>query len=177
MLIERIWAMPFKWTFVIRPIKKLLKEEIQGGLWADPFCGRYSPAQIKNDLNPEMTSAKTSDSADFIYHMDALEFLKLHKDESFDGVLFDPPYSITQAAQCYKSFGKEKLKVSVSSMQYWASVKNEIARIIKPGGKAICFGWTSMGLGINRGFEIIRILLVPHGGSKNDTICTVEIKK
>lgn len=29
---------------------------------------------------------------------------------------------------------------------------------------------------INRGFEMIEILLVPHGGSKNDTICTVEKK-
>ncbi len=44
------------------------------------------------------------------------------------------------------------------------------------GGKAICFGWSSMGLGKNRGFEMKRILLVPHGGSKNDTIVTVETK-
>ena len=51
-----------------------------------------------------------------------------------------------------------------------------MARILKPGGKAICFGWNSMGLGKNRGFEMTRILLVPHGGSKNDTICTVEVK-
>ena len=61
-------------------------------------------------------------------------------------------------------------------MKYWADCKNEIARIIKPGGKAICFGWNSMGLGKNRGFKMERILLVPYGGSKNDTIVTVEKK-
>ena len=61
-------------------------------------------------------------------------------------------------------------------MKYWSDCKNEIARILKPGGKAICFGWSSMGIGKNRGFEMKRILLVPHGGSRNDTICTVEIK-
>ena len=33
-----------------------------------------------------------------------------------------------------------------------------------------------MGLGENRGFTMMRILLVPHGGSKNDTIVTVEQK-
>ena len=33
-----------------------------------------------------------------------------------------------------------------------------------------------MGIGKNRGFEMIEILLVPHGGSKNDTIVTVEQK-
>ena len=54
--------------------------------------------------------------------------------------------------------------------------QDEIARIIKPKGIAICFGWNSMGLGKNRGFKMIEILLVPHGGSKNDTIVTVELK-
>ncbi len=34
----------------------------------------------------------------------------------------------------------------------------------------------SMGMGKNRGFEIQRILLVPHGGNHNDTIVTVEKK-
>jgi hypothetical protein len=33
-----------------------------------------------------------------------------------------------------------------------------------------------MGMGKNRGFKIKRILLVPHGGAKNDTIVTVEVK-
>jgi hypothetical protein len=33
-----------------------------------------------------------------------------------------------------------------------------------------------MGMGKNRFFEIIEILLVPHGGHKNDTIVTVERK-
>jgi hypothetical protein len=33
-----------------------------------------------------------------------------------------------------------------------------------------------MGLGKSRGFKMERLLLVPHGGDHNDTICTVEIK-
>lgn len=171
MRIERIWAMPNKWTFTIKPIKELLEEEMEGvyteQAYIDPFCGKHSPAKIKNDLNPE-------NEAD--YHLDALAFLKTFPDNLVDGVLFDPPYSITQATQCYKEYGKEKLTISVSNMGYWAAIKDEMARVIRPGGKAICFGWSSMGLGINRGFVMTRILLVPHGGSKNDTICTVEIK-
>jgi hypothetical protein len=70
----------------------------------------------------------------------------------------------------------ELLNTKPTSMKYWADCKGEISRILKSGGKAICFGWTSMGLGKGRGFEMQRILLVPHGGSKNDTIVTVEIK-
>lgn len=29
----------------------------------------------------------------------------------------------------------------------------------------------------NRGFEMLEVLLVPYGGSKNDTIVTVEAKR
>lgn len=157
--ISRVWAMPNKWTFTIKPIKELLKSEVNGGIWIDPFAGKNSPADKRNDLDP---------TANVEYHLDALEFLKQQSDKSSDGVLYDPPYSITQA----RMYGKKEF----SSMKYWAECKNEIARIVKPNGKVICFGWSSMGLGKNRGFEMTRILLVPHGGSKNDTICTVETK-
>ena len=166
MRIERIWAMPNKWTFTIKPIKEFLAEYVKEGLWCDPFAGENSPAQVKNDLSGLVQ-----------FKMDALKFLKTRGNNTFHGVLFDPPYSITQAKQCYEGRGMDKLKVKPTSMQYWGNVKTEIARIIKPGGIAICFGWTSMGIGKNRGFEMRHILLVPHGGSKNDTIVTVEIKR
>lgn len=165
MKIHRIWAMPNKWTFTIKPIRELLQREVNGGLWCDPFAGENSPAQVKNDLHGKCE-----------FCMDALEFLKTRKDEEFDGVLFDPPYSISQAKECYEGRGMDKLDIKPTSMQYWGDVKSEIARILKTNGKAICFGWTSMGIGKNRGFEMGEILLVPHGGSKNDTICTVETK-
>ena len=150
--------MPNKWTFTIKPIKELLDKEVSGD-WIDPFCGLHSPARVRNDINSDILAD---------YHEDALTFLEGFESESFDGVLYDPPYSITQARQ----YGKKEF----ASMKYWADCKNEMARIIKPGGKVICFGWNSMGLGKNRGFKMTRILLVPHGGSKNDTIVTVEQK-
>jgi hypothetical protein len=165
--IDRIWAMPNRWTFIIKPIKDLLNDEVNGGLWCDPFTGKNSPAQITNDLDESMPATN---------HGDALLFLKSQPSNKFDGVLFDPPYSISQAKECYNGHGMELLDTKPTSMKYWADCKNEMSRILKPGGKVICFGWSSMGLGKNRGFEMMRILLVPHGGSKNDTIVTVELK-
>ena len=161
MRIDRIWNMPSKWTFTIKPIRELLKEELNG-LIADPFAGLNSPAHEQNDIEEDVGNPDTD-------HKDALTWLRGKKMERYDTVLYDPPYSITQARQ----YGKKEF----ASMKYWAECKNEIARIIKPGGKAICFGWSSMGIGKGRGFEMVRILLVPHGGSKNDTIVTVENKK
>ncbi len=156
MKIDRIWAMPNRWTFEIKPIRELLNEEAGVGKWIDPFAGKngHRYASSVNDI--EMGGN------------DALTYLKGIKTASHEGGLYDPPYSITQARQ----YGKTEF----SSMKYWADCKNEMARIVKSGGKAICFGWSSMGLGKSRGFEMTRILLVPHGGSKNDTIVTVEIK-
>lgn len=162
MKIERIWAMPNKWTFTIKPIAELIRDEVPDfgvEIWVDPFSGKNSPAHYRNDLSSDSRAE---------FHEDALLWLRNMPDAYCDGVLYDPPYSITQA----RMYGKKEF----SSMKYWADVKNEMARILKPGGKAICFGWSSMGLGKNRGFEMQRILLVPHGGSKNDTIVTVEVK-
>ena len=76
----------------------------------------------------------------------------------------------------YKSYGKEKLEVNVANMQYWSKCKDNIARILKQGGVCLSFGWNSNGLEKNRGFKMTDILLVAHGGSKNDTICCREVK-
>lgn len=171
MRIERIWSMPNKWTFTIKPIKELLQEEMGAGMfvegvWCDPFAGENSPAQVTNDIHPERKAS---------FHMDALAFLKLQKDESFDGVLFDPPYSNRQISEHYREVGIKATALDTSG-RWSASLKNEIVRITKKGGKVICFGWNSMGIGKTRGFEMQRILLVPHGGHKNDTLVTVEVK-
>ena len=168
MITERVWAMPNSKTFTIKPIKELLKEEInEGEIWIDAFANESKVTTITNDLNPNY---------DTDYHMDALEFFKMFGDNSVDGVLYDPPYSLRQVVECYKSIGTEVTQETTQSS--WRSKHiDEIKRILKPGGKAICFGWNSSGVGKVRGFELSRILLVPHGGSHNDTICTVEIKK
>ncbi len=167
MKIERKWAMPNKWTFTIKPIKELLCEEVTQGIWIDPFAGKNSPANITNDLNVEMPTN---------FHLDAIQFLKQQPTNSVDGALLDPPYSLRQVSEHYKQAGI-KITGWHTSMAWGSKIKDEVARILKPGGKVICFGWNSMGLGINRGFEMQRILLVPHGGSKNDTLVTVEVKK
>ena len=140
---------------------------MKGGVIVDPFANECLYGTITNDLNPEF-------STDF--HMDALAFLKTIGDEQADLVLYDPPYSITQAAQLYKSYGKEKLEINVSNMKYWAECKNEIARITKPEGGVITCGWNTNGIGKGRGFKIKEILIVAHGGSKNDTLCVYEKK-
>lgn len=168
--IERIWAMPNSETFSIPPIRDLLAKELISGIWLDPFARNSDLTNlmvrvITNDLNLDF---KTD------YHMDAVEFLKAFDDRYADGILFDPPYSPRQIKEMYQGIGLENYK---TKMNFWSDIKNQIARVCKNGGKVISFGWSSMGMGKSREFELNRILLVPHGGNKNDTICTVETKQ
>ena len=165
--IERIWSMPNKNTFEISPIKSLLAEEVDlSKVWIDPFANRNKIAKITNDLSNEF---------DTDYHMDAIDFLKMFENNSVDGVLYDPPYSPRQVSECYNNVGYN-VTWDTTKASFWGNHKREISRIVKIGGKVITFGWNSGGIGYKYGFEIQRILLVPHGGWHNDTICTVEIK-
>lgn len=164
--ISRIWAMPNKNTFDIKPIKDLIMEEKTEGLWIDPFANKNKIANITNDLNTEY---------DTDYHMDALDFLKMFDDSSVDGVLYDPPYSPRQVSECYNDVGYN-VTWDTTKASFWGNHKREISRILKSGGKVITFGWNSGGIGKKYGMAIKKILLVPHGGWHNDTICTVETK-
>lgn len=167
MIFNRIWAMPNSRTFSIKPIKDLLERIVKyDEKWVDAFANESKVANITNDLNPDYSTD---------YHMDALDFFKLFEDNSIDGVLYDPPYSLRQVSECYKNVG---IPVTMETTQSsWRSKHlDEIKRILKPNGKVICFGWNSSGVGKVRGFELEEVLLVPHGGSHNDTIVTVERK-
>lgn len=163
--ITRVWAMPNHETFKIHPIKALLKKYEAGLNWLDPFAGANSPAEYTNDHNPAMPTK---------HHMEALEFAKKIRGK-YLGVLFDPPYSFRQISEHYKFLGM-KAKQWQTSMSFYEKVKSALCEKIKKDGIAISFGWNSNGFGKARGFEIVEIMMVAHGGSKNDTICVVEKK-
>lgn len=147
MLIERYWSMPNHQTFKIKCIKKLLDEEL-GPTFLDPFP--------------------------YPYNGDALEYLQSLSNATITRLAFDPPYSLRQLKEVYHNIG---LALSQRETQnYWSDLRNEISRIMKPGGRVVSFGWNSIGIGKTRGFDIKRIMLVCHGGHHNDTICTVEEK-
>ena len=168
MKINREWAMPNKNTFSIKPIGQLIQNYIGPGLIIiDPFANNSKLANVTNDLDEQF---------DTNYHLDALDFFKLFKDSSVDLVLYDPPYSPRQVSESYKKLGRA-VNMETTQSSYWSKQKDEIARILKPNGICISCGWNTNGVGKNRGFEIVEILLVAHGGNHNDTIVTVERKQ
>lgn len=163
MKIKRAWAMPNHNTFDIKTIREWIgKVPIVS---VDPFARNSDLAGLTNDINFECTA---------IYNKDALTFLNGIPSNFAECVLYDPPYSLRQLKECYDGIGKAMTQRE--SQHFFSDVKNEIARITKVGGTVLSFGWNTVGMGKNRGFEIQDILLVCHGGMHNDTICVREIK-
>lgn len=160
MKISRVWAMPNKWTFKIKPIRELLERYEVGKSWVDPFAGQHSPAEITNDHRPEANSK---------YHMDAVEFADAI-DYGYLGCLFDPPYSIHEVKRHYDSLNRKYDFASDPTCSF-KKVRDLIAPKVE---RVIYFGWNTNAFGKKRGFEIEEVLIVAHGGNRNDTLVTVE---
>lgn len=168
MNISRVWAGPNSDTFDIPPIagfvrKYLLLAETS----IDPFARNKQWATYTNDLNPK-TSAQS--------HMDAEEFLKklAAQNVKADLVIFDPPYSPRQIAECYAGIGKTVTMQDTQNCVLYSRVRSQIPPVLTENGIVLSFGWNSNGMGKKHGFEIIEILLVAHGAAHNDTICMAE---
>ena len=170
MLFNREFAMPNGDTFSIPPIKKFVSRYCDGqSVIVDPFARNSKFATHTNDLNPETT-------AQLHLHAEAACDVWEFRGVVADMVLFDPPYSPRQISELYKSIGLAVGTNETQNGRLYKSVRDGLDRLLKSGGVCLSFGWSSTGMGIKRGYEIIEILFVPHGGAHNDTICVAERK-
>jgi hypothetical protein len=171
LIFNRIFSMPNSETFDMLPIQNLLSKYLVGcEVIIDPFARNSKIGTITNDLSHD-TSA--------MYHMLAEEFVEKFKMDlalEADAVLFDPPYSPRQIMESYQAVGIKPTGKDTQNARLYKVVKDGLDKMLKPGGLAICCGWNSMGFGLTRGYELLEILLVPHGAAHNDTIVTVERK-
>lgn len=133
----------------------------------DPFSRNSRLCDYTNDLNPD-TKAEC--------HMDAVDFLKrLSKGGTrADLVIFDPPYSPRQISECYQQVGRKCGMEETQSACLYSAVRDAIMPVLMPNGIVLSFGWNTVGMGKGRGFEVLEIMLVCHGGAHNDTICMAE---
>lgn len=129
----------------------------------DPFAGRSTRGTLCNDL-----AFGGRDAADWC------EALLPQYEQRADAILFDPPYSPRQISECYKKLGLPVTARSTQNAALYARVRGPLARLLRPGGVALSFGWQSSGFG--RAFYTEEILLVQHGGAHNDTICVAQRK-
>lgn len=167
-IITRVWAMPSPATFSIPPIAALLERRLVGRrVIVDPFAGDSFVGTHRNDLRPMA-----------VYNLEACDFLEVLRVSGVhaDAVLFDPPYSPRQISEVYKAVGREVGRADTQNAALYKRVRDRLDTLLVPGGIAISCGWNSSGFGTTRGYALVEILLVAHGGAHNDTIVTVEEK-
>lgn len=162
------WAMPNADTFSIPPIGDFVRRYLsKSHISCDPFSRNNRWATHTNDLNPE-TQAE--------HHMEAREFLAIlaGKNVQCDLAIIDPPYSPRQISEVYQSIGRNVGMKDTQSAVLYKEACDALLPILTHDATVLSFGWNSVGMGINRGFEIVEILMVCHGGAHNDTICLAE---
>lgn len=162
-LVAVAWAMPSRWTFQIPPIADFVQRWTEGRTCiVDPFCGTSLVAHHRNDMAHG--------------GMDAEQFVRdlIAQGVRADCVIFDPPYSPRQIAECYKSIGRKATTEDTQNARLYKRVRDALADVLVPGGVALSFGWQSSGFG--KRWLTHEILLVQHGGAHNDTICVAQVK-
>jgi hypothetical protein len=170
MKITREWVMPNGDTLEMEPVRRLVQSYIQPNMiTVDPFARNCKFATWRNDLSPD-TSAE--------YHLEVLDFLRMLNDKkvSADLVIWDPPYSSRQMSELYQSVGLNFGIRGGQRVGRWRDERNLLNHIVRVGGIIISFGWNSIGMGVERFYEPLEILLLCHGGAHNDTIIVVEKK-
>lgn len=170
MKIRREWAMPNPATFQIAPIAGVIAKYLAPSLVAvDPFARNSLVAKYRNDLDPETRAD---------WHLPAEGFCATMAEKGIqaDIVLFDPPYSPRQIAEVYAKVGLTVSGKDTQNAALYKRVRDGLHKLLKVDGIAISFGWNSAGFGKERGYEILEILMVAHGGAYNDTIVVVERK-
>lgn len=167
---SRVWAMPSKDTFSVRPIGDFVRKYLaKSTVSVDPFSRNNSWTTHTNDINPS-TSAQ--------HHMDAVAFMQMLASQGAkaDLVILDPPYSPRQISECYKESGLPVGMADTQNAALYSRVKAAAAGIVADNAIVLSFGWNSAGMGQKHGFEPIEYMLCSHGGAHNDTICVAERK-
>ena len=168
--------MPNSDTLSIPPIAEFVDRWI-APVCVDPFARNCKLGCITNDLNPE-TEAE--------YHMDVYDFAVMLREKGIRprSIIFDPPYSARQSADCYQAVGVDpntleavkQRKGNSGTRTAWTLERNALSIIQEVGDVCLSFGWESNGMGKKRGYDIEEILMVAHGAGRHDTICVAERK-
>ena len=162
------WSMPNKWTFKMKPVDKFISSEILNAKKIlIPFAGetRFSNAHDITYIDIEEDRPKPYILGDC---RDVMEDLIKQK-KKYNLIILDPPFTFFQAVRTYNN----------QKMQDISYIRNLTDKLLFKGGIVISCGFNSTGMNskkYNRKYEKIKLLLVNHGGSHNDTIILKERK-
>lgn len=162
-----------RYTFKVPGIREWIENECELKTVLNLFGGptRLNGCiEISNDLDYE-TKPRHGEPVEKIettYHMDALDCVKMliGMQRKYQRIILDPPYSYRKSMEMYNGNMNSRFK----------QICDLIPELLQPDGKVITFGYHSIVMGEERGFKVIEICLIAHGGAMRSTFATVEEK-
>jgi len=116
-----------RWTFQYTPAREIVEEHIHGRV-LNACAGKtklgHNGEVVRNDLNPER---------DADYHFDVASIADYFEPQSFDSVIFDPPFDEKQAETKYDGLHAKDVY----------SALTEFNKLVRGGGTVLTFGWNS----------------------------------
>lgn len=149
---------PSKYTFDDLKIKKWVGDWCKGKV-LNLFAGKniVDPNEYRVDLDSSMPNINYIGSAEqFIIDYGVVK--------RFDTIILDPPFSERKAREKYD--GRYIGNIT--------KLKNDLTKILNPGGRVITFGYQARSMYNKRGYKRLAILMIDHLGDFNSTIGVVE---
>ena len=147
-----------RWTFEYRAAREFVEERLRGRV-LNACAGKvhldHDDEIVRNDLNPERDADTHHDVATIAEHFPG---------QSFDTVIFDPPFDDLQAADKYDSLRADGVLEAFG----------QFAELVRPPGQVITFGWNSWGMRSHASFERDETVLFQRGPVKRDVIVSVD---
>jgi len=147
-----------RWTFEYTPARNIVREWMHGRV-LNACAGKtrlqHDGEIVRNDLNPE----RDADT-----HVDVAAIADHFEPQSFDTVIFDPPFDEKQAEAKYDG---------LHAMDVYAALE-QFNELVRPDGHVISFGWNSWGMRSFAAFEREETTLLQRGPIHRDVIVTVD---
>ena len=147
-----------RWTFEYTPARSFVEERIEGRI-LNACAGKtelnHTGEVVRNDLNPDRDADTRHDVANIADHFES---------QSFDWIVFDPPFDEKQAETKYDGLHAGDVYAALTDFN----------TLVRDGGGVICFGWSSWGMRSFPAFERAETVLFQRGPIHRDVIATVD---
>lgn len=149
---------PNKWTFQSDKIREWVESHLEGDV-LNACAGKtklnHERKIHRNDINPE----RDADT-----HYDVLELTEWLEPNSFDTVVYDPPFSKAQADSTYDG-------ISVTDE---GKAMRVFDQLLRPGGKVVKFGFSTTGMPGELDYVRKEVAIFNTLGRMNDWLAVVD---
>lgn len=156
---------PNRWTFQSEAIRSWVEERLRGRV-LNACAGKtklaHDHAIVRNDLDEDR---------DADLHVDVCEIGDHFEAESFDTILYDPPFSENQANRSYELEDGEAVVAGNDAV-----AKRQFDQLLKPGGRVIQFGYTTTCMPAAMGYDRREVAVWNTLGRMNDYLSVIDEK-